>query len=97
MYKRQPEPPPARVLRLLGFLLHDEVTQAREGAVILDVGQDLLAAIAGLSRQTVNRELSRLAAAGVVERRYGRVIVDTEALRRCAASGGPGGLLPAPT
>ncbi len=87
-------PPPERILRLLGFLLHEEMRQGDDSAIILDVGQDLLAAIAGLSRQTVNRELSKLATAGAVECRYGRVIVNAELLRRVALSADPMSLLP---
>ena len=75
-------PPPERILRLLAFLLQEEIGQAEDDAIVLDVGQELLGAIAGLSRQTVNRELSRLAAVGLLECRYGRVVVHAGMLRR---------------
>jgi CRP-like cAMP-binding protein len=76
--------PSARIERLLGFLVQHEFDRAPGSPVVLDVGQDILAAVAGLSRQTVNRELNRLAAAGVVECRYGRVLVDESVLRASA-------------
>jgi CRP-like cAMP-binding protein len=81
-YEVASAPPSARIERLLGFLLRHELAQVDDSSVVLDVGQEVLAAVVGLSRQTVNRELNRLAAAGVVECRYGRVVVDAAVLRR---------------
>ena len=84
-YEVAASPPSARIVRLLCFLLQYEFAQAPGSAAVLDVGQDILAAVAGLSRQTVNRELNRLAAAGIVECRYGRVVVTEGVLGRSAA------------
>lgn len=86
-YEVASAPPSARIERLLGFLLQHELAQAHDSPVVLDVGQEVLAAVAGLSRQTVNRELNRLAASGVVECRYGRVVVDAGVLRRLGRTG----------
>jgi len=85
-YEVASAPPSARIERLLGFLLRHELAQADDSSVVLDVGQEVLAAVVGLSRQTVNRELNRLAVAGVVECRYGRVVVDAAVLRRLAGT-----------
>ena len=85
-YEVASAPPSARIERLLGFLLRHELAQADDSPVVLDVGQEVLAAVVGLSRQTVNRELNRLAVAGVVECRYGRVVVDAAVLRRLAGT-----------
>ena len=92
-----PEPPTERVLRLLALLVHDDMEQAQGRAVVLDVAQDLLASLAGLSRQTVNRELRKLAGTGALECRYGRVVVDTAFLRRRVALSSIDPPLPPPT
>jgi CRP-like cAMP-binding protein len=93
-YEVASAPPSARIERLLGFLLQHELTEAYDSSVILDVGQETLAAVAGLSRQTVNRELKRLAEAGVVECRYGRVVVDAGVLRGFTSVDAAAGLSP---
>jgi len=56
----------------------------------LEVGQDLIAAFAGLSRQTTNRQLRRLARAGMTTSQRRVVDVrDLEALRGAAAGRRP--------
>jgi CRP-like cAMP-binding protein len=55
----------------------------------LDVSQQLIAAFANLSRQTTNKELRRLARAGVVGLERGVVHVRDAAALRNVASGKP--------
>jgi CRP/FNR family cyclic AMP-dependent transcriptional regulator len=53
------------------------------GGVELEIRQEDLAAMIGVSRQTVNKELRRLEEAGVVARAYGRIrVLDPQRLRR---------------
>ena len=57
------------------------------GAAELAVRQEDLAAMIGVSRQTINKELKALEAAGAVERAYGRIrILDAERLRAVGRS-----------
>lgn len=54
----------------------------------LDITQEELGQLAGLSRQTINRALGALATAGIVSLDFGRVaILDDEALDRLLAAG----------
>ena len=58
------------------------ITLADRLGSTLDVTQADLAVAAQTARETANRELSRLARAGLVERKRGRIIVrDLDALR----------------
>jgi CRP/FNR family transcriptional regulator, cyclic AMP receptor protein len=48
---------------------------------LVNVRQDELAALAGVSRQSANRELKRLEAAGLIKLSYGRLeVVDPSGL-----------------
>jgi CRP-like cAMP-binding protein len=69
--------------RLLGLLM----TENRGGRK-LDVTQSDLASMCGLTRQTVNRVLRRLADEGAIAPHYGKIdVIDPAKLRDLAASG----------
>lgn len=75
-------PTPQRTARLLALLCRLE-EGAGSGPVLLPLSQEDLAGMLGLSRQTANRALRRLEAAGLVRRGYGGVEVrDRAALER---------------
>ncbi|MDZ5649087.1 Crp/Fnr family transcriptional regulator [Nitrospirillum sp. BR 11828] len=77
-------PTPQRTARLLALLCRLE-EGAESGPVLLPLSQEDLAGMLGLSRQTANRALGRLEAAGLVRRGYGGVEVrDRAALERFA-------------
>lgn len=64
-----------RIARLLMMMAAGESDRDPVAGAVVTVNQDHLAATAGLSRQSVNKALKRLEAAGLIERRYGAVIL----------------------
>lgn len=76
-----------RVAATLMSLIHFYRGQAEDdSSPLLRLSQHDLAAMLGLSRQTINKELGRLVEEGVIDLSYKRIrIVDAERLRRIAA------------
>lgn len=74
-----------RVGRLLVMMAAGESEREVTAGVVVEVSQDQLASTTGLSRQSANKALKRLEADGLVERRYGAVILTDPA--RLAALG----------
>lgn len=62
-----------RIMRLLAVLARGGVTLSDNGRNSISASQDSLAAMLGLSRPTLNKELNALAALGLVTLRYGRI------------------------
>lgn len=61
-------------------------TGESDGGPLVRLSQNDLAAMLGLSRQTINKELGRLVEEGAIDMRYKRIrIVDAERLARIAA------------
>lgn len=82
-------PVPGRVAATLLSLAEIYGAQQDQGGLDLRVrlSQNDLASMLTLSRQTINKELGRLVAQGVIELSYKRIsIVDAQALRRIAAT-----------
>lgn len=79
----RPVEPRARVAaRLLNMLRGDPPGRSSRSDT-LSITQTDLAGLTSLSRNTVNRVLQELAAAGILEPGYGRIVIhDVEALRR---------------
>jgi CRP/FNR family transcriptional regulator, cyclic AMP receptor protein len=63
----------ARVARRLVLLAHGDATQANTARPVVNVSQDALAMMLGITRQTLNKELKALAALGALVPRYGRI------------------------
>jgi CRP-like cAMP-binding protein len=79
-------PYPARVAQAL-LAMSDQELAVRGGDAEPRVTQDDLAAIVGVTRQTISRLLTDWERDGVVERRYGRVrLIDTARLARICGS-----------
>ncbi|PWR22892.1 Crp/Fnr family transcriptional regulator [Zavarzinia aquatilis] len=74
-----------RVGRLLVMMAAGESEREVTAGVVVEVSQDQLASTTGLSRQSANKALKRLEGEGLVERRYGAVILTDPA--RLAALG----------
>ncbi|KAF1068138.1 Crp/Fnr family transcriptional regulator [Variovorax sp.] len=76
-----------RVAAALMNLVHFYSGQGEDGAPpLVRLSQTDLAAMLGLSRQTVNKELGRLVEEGAIDMRYKRIrIIDAERLARIAA------------
>lgn len=63
-----------------------QATEEGDAGPLLRLSQNDLAAMLGLSRQTINKELGRLVEEGAIDMRYKRIrIVDAERLARIAA------------
>jgi CRP/FNR family cyclic AMP-dependent transcriptional regulator len=63
-----------------------EATEEGDACPLVRLSQNDLAAMLGLSRQTINKELGRLVEEGAIDMRYKRIrIVDAERLARIAA------------
>jgi CRP-like cAMP-binding protein len=80
-YEVLPAPASQRVVRLMLLLADEEIRGNAFRDIVLDIGQDHLAKIAGLSRQTVNRVLNELAKQDLVKCRYGRIVLCRRLLR----------------
>ncbi|MCW0183456.1 MAG: Crp/Fnr family transcriptional regulator [Zavarzinia sp.] len=74
-----------RVGRLLVMMASGESDREPTPGMVVEVSQEQLAATTGLSRQSANKALKRLESEGLVERRYGAVILSDPA--RLAALG----------
>lgn len=75
----------ARVARRLLLLARGGATLASDARRVVPVSQEALAMMLGITRQTLNKELKALAAAGALALGYGRIeIVDAPGLERCA-------------
>lgn len=64
-----------RIGRLLVMMAAGESGREVTAGVVVEVSQEQLAATTGLSRQSANKALRRLETDGMVERRYGAVIL----------------------
>lgn len=79
-------PYPARVAQTL-LAMSDHETAKRSSDADPRVTQDDLAAMVGVTRQTISRLLTEWEAQGIVERRYGRIrLLDTSGLTRISSS-----------
>ena len=83
-----PSPPPRRLAQLLLMLAREDMLRGSRGEFVVDIDQQQLALLAGLSRQTVNRILHQIEADGLIECRY-RHIVLSPALLNSPAHGPP--------
>ncbi|WPG37067.1 MULTISPECIES: Crp/Fnr family transcriptional regulator [Variovorax] len=81
----------ARVAATLTSVIHFYGMQVKAAASLpVRLSQNDLAAMLGLSRQTINKELGRLVAEGVIDMSYKRIrIVDPERLMLIAAGAEP--------
>ena len=85
-HRRFEQPEPRVAAQLLDFVTDDPPDRADPGVAIA-LTQQALAAMCGLSRNTVNRVLKGFEEAGVVELAYGRLrILDAVALARMVES-----------
>lgn len=83
-------PYPARVAQTL-LAMSDHEVAVRSGDADPRVTQDDLAAMVGVTRQTISRLLTAWSADGVVERRYGRIrLLDPARLVRISSGGADG-------
>lgn len=74
-----------RVARRLLVLAHGDATMATQARAQVQVSQDALAMMLGVTRQTLAKELKALVDTGVLALRYGRIdILDVPALQRHA-------------
>jgi CRP-like cAMP-binding protein len=80
-----PLPPRARLVQLLLLLVQEDLRAGASADVVVDVDQGQLANLATLSRQTVNTLLGELASAGLVDRRYGYIVLKRRLLLGPAA------------
>lgn len=80
-----------RVAATLMSVIHFYGMQVKAAASLpVRLSQNDLAAMLGLSRQTINKELGRLVAEGVIDMSYKRIrIVDPDQLRAIATGTGP--------
>jgi CRP-like cAMP-binding protein len=65
----------ARVARRLLLLSRGDATQARDPRPVVPVSQEALAMMLGVSRQTLSKELQRLAREGAIELGYGKIAI----------------------
>lgn len=72
--------PETRVARFLAMLADSQISSG--GELGLEINQSELANLCGLSRQFINRVLAKLQSLGIIDHRYGRLIIlDAIALR----------------
>ncbi len=69
------ETAPVRIARVLIMMAVGESERDPLPGAVVEVSQEQLAATTGISRQSANKALRHLADAGLVERRYGAVIL----------------------
>lgn len=69
-----------RVARRLAILAHGDATQAAAPRASITTSQETLAAMLGISRPTLNKELRELEKAGAVVLHYGRIDITDLAL-----------------
>lgn len=74
----------ARVARRLLLLARGDATQARDARPVVPVSQEALAMMLGMSRQTLSKELQRLAREGAIELGYGRIVIASVGLLETA-------------
>ncbi len=63
----------ARIASRLLLLAHGDATLAADARSTANISQDALAMMLGITRQTLNKELQAMAAAGAVNLGYGRI------------------------
>ncbi|KVT53815.1 Crp/Fnr family transcriptional regulator [Burkholderia ubonensis] len=76
-----------RIARRLVRLAHGDVAQSNAGRRVVDICQDSIAMMLGISRTTLNKELRGLAKIGAIELRYGRIEIKDPALLIAVAEG----------
>lgn len=82
----------ARVARRLMLLAHGDVTHADTARRVVEVSQDALAMMLGITRQTLSKELKALERAGAVALGYGQIeIASLNALTEQGLSTGSSG------
>lgn len=69
------QPPLTRLARLLSLMTQSDVKLGHERDIVIEISQAQLASMIGLSRQSVNQLLGDLKSRGVIEIKYGAVIV----------------------
>jgi CRP-like cAMP-binding protein len=75
-----------RVARRLLALTHGDATMAPDARASVDVSQEALAMMLGITRQTLSKELKVMARAGVISLGYGRIeVLSLSDLEVCAA------------
>jgi CRP-like cAMP-binding protein len=75
-----------RVARRLLALTHGDATMAPDERASVDVSQEALAMMLGITRQTLSKELKVMARAGVISLGYGRIeVLSLSDLEVCAA------------
>jgi CRP/FNR family transcriptional regulator, cyclic AMP receptor protein len=67
----------ARTARRLVMLAYDDEPQSGAHRQSLDVSQDALASMLGVTRQSVASQLRQLSAHGAIEQAYGRVVISS--------------------
>jgi CRP/FNR family transcriptional regulator, cyclic AMP receptor protein len=67
----------ARTARRLVMLAYDDEPQNGPHRASLDVSQDALASMLGMTRQSVASQLRQLAERGAIEQAYGRVTISS--------------------
>jgi len=88
MERRALAPIPQLLGQVLVRLVHWSGRPNERQEIELDVSQADLASMVSVSRQTVNRELGKLARAGIVSASYGHLTIhDLDAVMRLAARG----------
>lgn len=70
-----PEPGHIRIGRLLLMMASGETERMPMPGAVVEISQEDLATSTGMSRQSANKALKRLEQAGLIERRYGAVIL----------------------
>jgi CRP/FNR family transcriptional regulator, cyclic AMP receptor protein len=66
-----------RTARRLVMLAHDDEPHAQRHRLRLDVSQDVLASMLGMTRQSVASQLRHLSACGAISQAYGRVNISS--------------------
>jgi CRP-like cAMP-binding protein len=69
------EPSHIRIGRLLMMMATGESEKEPSPGAVVEISQEDLATTTGMSRQSANKALKRLEDAGLIERRYGAVIL----------------------
>lgn len=65
----------ARTARRLVMLAYDDEAESGQHRVALDISQDALASMLGMTRQSVASQLRLLAESGAIEQAYGRIMI----------------------
>ena len=69
------KPPLPRLMELIAMLRREYIKSGQRPEMRIKVSQDQLAGMSGLTRQTINSTLRTLEEKGLIERRYGEIVV----------------------